>query len=192
MIIGRVLALSSVYYGSLYYFKKQTIKFGELMFIGYGGIIRGAIAFALVMKIPYQGSENCANPEWCYTLEEYQLCVSTTIAVVMITTVLFGSFMKKASAILTGPAPSHAEVKAAEKQAEKKKEEELRRKSMVGGAKSVKSLGAKSGFSHYENLVHPNLEGTPGADVDENEMLSDGPKAFKDSNFVKWFSRIDA
>lgn len=44
--------------------------------------------------------------------------------------------------------------------------------------------------SHYEVLVHPNLE--------ENEPKSaelppeDGPKAFKDSDFVKWFTAFDS
>lgn len=56
VVVGRIIAIICVYYGSLLYFKKQTIKFGELMFIAYGGMIRGAIAFALVMKIPHIGT----------------------------------------------------------------------------------------------------------------------------------------
>lgn len=34
-------------------FKRKTINFKELVFIMWGGMIRGAIAFALVLKIPY-------------------------------------------------------------------------------------------------------------------------------------------
>lgn len=97
VVVGRIIAIICVYYCSLLYFKKQTIKFGELMFIAYGGMIRGAIAFALVMKIPHIGTFNCKVPDFCFTKEEYDLAVSTTLALVMITTLLFGTFMKAAS-----------------------------------------------------------------------------------------------
>lgn len=101
VVVGRIIAIICVFYGSLWYFKKQTIKFGELMFIAYGGMIRGAIAFALVMKIPHVGTYNCKVPDFCFTKEEYDLAVSTTLALVMITTLLFGTFMKAASQWLT-------------------------------------------------------------------------------------------
>jgi len=71
------------------------------MFIAYGGMIRGAIAFALVMKIPHFGSNSCKMPEFCFTKEEYDLAVSTTLALVMITTLIFGTFMKAAAKWLT-------------------------------------------------------------------------------------------
>ena len=57
-------------------------------------MIRGAIALALVLKIPYKGNpDNCPEPEYCYTTENYELAVSTTLTLVMITTLLFGTFM---------------------------------------------------------------------------------------------------
>jgi uncharacterized membrane protein YfcA len=37
--------------------KKKTIKFKELLFIVYGGMIRGAIAFALVLNIPEEAND---------------------------------------------------------------------------------------------------------------------------------------
>lgn len=102
VIVGRLIAIIAVYYTSLQIFKKQTISFKELMFIAYGGMIRGAIAFALVMKIPYAGSHNCKDEALCFTKDQYELAVSTTLAVVMLTTLIFGTFMKVTSMALTG------------------------------------------------------------------------------------------
>lgn len=59
VIIGRVAAITFIYYSFLKIWPKQTLTFYELMFIAYGGMIRGAIAFALVMKIPHVGSKEC-------------------------------------------------------------------------------------------------------------------------------------
>ena len=80
------------------------------MFIAYGGMIRGAIAFALVMKIPHLGSADCIVPDFCFTKEEYDLAVSTTLALVMITTLIFGTFMKAASKWLTAQEPPKIET----------------------------------------------------------------------------------
>jgi len=57
-------------------------------------MIRGAIAFGLVMKIPYVGAENCPVPEYCYTKEQFSLAVSTCLILVYVTTLVFGTFMK--------------------------------------------------------------------------------------------------
>lgn len=73
-------------------FRKKTIAFNELLFISYGGMIRGAIAFALVLKIevcPEKGTGDAG----CYSKENYQLAVSTTMMLVVLTTLLFGTFM---------------------------------------------------------------------------------------------------
>ena len=68
-------------------------------------MIRGAIAFALVMKIPYVGSEKCDNPEYCYTKEQYDLAVSTCLMLVFITTLIFGTFMKLYQVWILGTGP---------------------------------------------------------------------------------------
>ena len=66
--------------------KKKDITLGELCFISYGGMIRGAIAFGLVLKIP--------DDENVFT--ERGVIVTTTLALVIITTLFFGTFMKYA------------------------------------------------------------------------------------------------
>lgn len=74
----------------------------ELAFISYGGMIRGAIAFGLVLKIP----ENIADPNAPggeRPFGERGTCVTTTLAVVIMTTVLFGSFMPLVQRILVPP-----------------------------------------------------------------------------------------
>ena len=40
-------------------FKSRTVSARELTFAGYAGMIRGAVAFALVMKIPHYGGHGC-------------------------------------------------------------------------------------------------------------------------------------
>jgi len=53
IIIFRIVAVICTFYLFRLCFKKKTINFKELLFIIYGGMIRGAIAFALVLKMPY-------------------------------------------------------------------------------------------------------------------------------------------
>lgn len=51
IVIGRVLLVVGVFLLFSCCFKKKTIALNELFFISYGGMIRGAIAFALVLRI---------------------------------------------------------------------------------------------------------------------------------------------
>lgn len=104
IIVGRVMGVISTFYCFRLCFKKKTIKFRELLFITYAGMIRGAIAFALVLKIQYYTNavekEKC---EECYSQETYDLAVSTTLMLVMMTTLLFGTFMDPVQKILVPP-----------------------------------------------------------------------------------------
>ena len=52
IIIGRLISVFGVFYTSRLCCKRKTINFRELCFISYAGMIRGAIAFALVLKLP--------------------------------------------------------------------------------------------------------------------------------------------
>ena len=91
----------------------RTIKFRELCFITYAGMIRGAIAFALVLKIPYINTtdptkvDTCPaaliNPNEtssCFSEKAYNTLVSTTLILVMLTTIIFGTFMGKVQKLL--------------------------------------------------------------------------------------------
>ena len=51
IVVGRIIAVFGVFYLFRLCFRKKTISMKELVFICYGGMIRGAIAFALVLKI---------------------------------------------------------------------------------------------------------------------------------------------
>ena len=64
---GRVIAVFSTFYCCRLCWKKRTISFNELVFITYAGMIRGVIAFALVLKIQWDGKDGQACPT-CYSL----------------------------------------------------------------------------------------------------------------------------
>ena len=86
---GRIIGVLGTFYTCRLCCKKKTIKFNELIFITYAGMIRGAIAFALVLKIQYDGEGHVKSPS-CYSKENYDLVVSTTLMLVMFTTLIFG------------------------------------------------------------------------------------------------------
>jgi NhaP-type Na+/H+ or K+/H+ antiporter len=82
IIVGRLCAIAIVQTLFSMCSKTKDVQFKELLFISWGGMIRGAIAFGLVLKIP---DDN--------TFRERGYVVTTTLSVVIITTLFFGSFM---------------------------------------------------------------------------------------------------
>jgi NhaP-type Na+/H+ or K+/H+ antiporter len=62
-------------------------------------MIRGAIAFGLVLKIPKDPSEDG------YVFKERAIIITTTLANVIFTTVFFGSFMPVVQKILVPVTP---------------------------------------------------------------------------------------
>ena len=108
IIAGRIFAVITTFYLFRLCFRKKTISFKESIFITYGGMIRGAIAFALVLKIPYACLPPL-NPKECFTKPNYEVARSTTLVIVMVTTLFFGTFMKVFQIWLLGPPPSHKE-----------------------------------------------------------------------------------
>lgn len=106
VIIGRFSAIFICFYTFNLCFKSRTINARELFFIGWGGMIRGAIAFALVLRIPKVGEESCtsADPEKdCYSAQNFDLMVTTTFVLVVFTTLVFGTFMALMGRILVPP-----------------------------------------------------------------------------------------
>lgn len=92
VILGRVAAVIGTFYLFSLCFRKKTISFRELLFICYAGMIRGAIAFALVLRIPVC---TAVAPDGCISQDYYNMLVSTTLVLVVFTTLVFGSFMGK-------------------------------------------------------------------------------------------------
>lgn len=96
IVIFRFIGVMGTFYTARLCCKRKTIAFRELLFITYGGMIRGAIAFALVLKITVVdtcGKIGDQPLEGCYTQKNYDLVVTTTLALVYITTLIFGTFM---------------------------------------------------------------------------------------------------
>lgn len=93
IIVGRVFSVIGVFYLFSLCFKAKTIAFNELLFITYAGMIRGAIAFALVLKIDAS----------TFGEDEKTVMVTSTLAIVMITTLLFGTFMQLVQRKLVPP-----------------------------------------------------------------------------------------
>jgi sodium/hydrogen exchanger-like protein 6/7 len=103
IIGGRLIAVMFVFYLGRLCCRKKTINFRELLFITYAGMIRGAIAFALVLKIPKDGDVGCEVAGDCLSVVNYEVLVSTTLILVMVTTLLFGTFMNKIGNLLVPP-----------------------------------------------------------------------------------------
>jgi len=89
-------------------FKSRTVSARELTFAGYAGMIRGAVAFALVMKIPHYGGHGCpknssiANSN-CFGAEEFEMIVTTTIILVIVSTVFLSTFMAAFGRLMVPP-----------------------------------------------------------------------------------------
>lgn len=92
IVVGRIIGVIATFYLFRLCFRKKTINFRELLFIVYGGMIRGAIAFALVLKIAHECPIPGSNE--CYEDDLYMMARSTTLMVVLMTTLVFGTFMK--------------------------------------------------------------------------------------------------
>ena len=104
--MGRYVAIFACMFAFRACFKSKTLNNRELLFIGWGGMIRGAIAFALVMKIPKIGEASCeANDPVadCFSIQNYDLMVTTTFAIVVFTTLVFGTFMAMVGRIWVPP-----------------------------------------------------------------------------------------
>ena len=90
IIVGRIMGVGISHALFNMCSKTSDITCRELMFIMYGGMIRGAIAFGLVLKLPDDASK----------FKERGVIVTTTLTVVIITVLGFGSFMPIAQKIL--------------------------------------------------------------------------------------------
>ena len=168
IIVGRIIAVIATFYFFTLCFRKRTIKFKELLFIVYGGMIRGAIAFALVLQIPVEAND-------VESLERYSLYRSTCLIVVMATTLIFGTFMKMTQGCLLGE-PEHKKHEGDSNDAEK-------------------FLGLQRRGTHYENIQHPNLDTSVDLGGRRSTYLlgkgASGKGGFEHSAFANWFANFD-
>lgn len=106
----------------------------ELLFIWYAGLIRGAIAFGLVLRI----DNNSPNRS---------VIVTTSLALVIFTTVVFGSTVGMVSKYLFNEEEESNAFQAASTSKEDDKENE--------SFDSV-DLSESEAESHYSRVLHPN------------------------------------
>jgi len=97
IIVGRFIAVWTAHGIFKFCCKMKDVNVHELLFITYGGMIRGAIAFGLVLKI----DNTKVDGETVF--KERGCVITTTLACVIITTVGFGSFMPVVQKILVKP-----------------------------------------------------------------------------------------
>lgn len=107
IIVGRCIAVWTAHGLFKACCKMKDIDINELLFITYGGMIRGAIAFGLVLKI-----DDTIGADGETVFKERGCVITTTLACVIITTVGFGSFMPVVQKILVKPPGSNLPMKS--------------------------------------------------------------------------------
>ena len=176
IVLGRICGVLSTFYCCRLCWKKKTIKFNELIFITYAGMIRGAIAFALVLKIQFDNEDGVPCPD-CYSKKNYELVVSTTLMLVMFTTLIFGTFMDITQKFLVPPKKVPLTASFA---------------SMAVASHLRKN--SEYGKSEYEEIVHPNEEKSVLSDSLSRRpsyLLGSQPVSWVNSAFVNWFINLD-
>ena len=166
IVVGRIICVIGVFYMFRICFRAKTIAFNELCFITYAGMIRGAIAFALVLKIDASlfGEVN-------------KIVVTTsTLAIVMITTLLFGTFMSLVQRTLVPPTI-------------RSRTEYTNMGSNIGHLQPNEQK--QHAESEYEEIVHPNDE-----NLSRNISIfvprdPNKPPVFAQRDFVQWFIKFD-
>lgn len=158
IIAGRIIGVFSSFFLFRLCCKSRTINIMELIFITYAGMIRGAIAFALVLTLPVVSvddptmcSEATIPTQYCLDPDTYSMLVSTTLSLVVLTTLCFGTFMSIVQKFLVSPSEEDA----------KEVEQDFR-------SKSIAESNAMRKKSIYEEIMHPNEE------ADEENEEEDG------------------
>ena len=97
------MSVLSIQYIFVLFGAERSLKFKECVFLSYAGMIRGAIALGLAIKAKHFFSE-------------YDFVVASVLALVILSTLLFGSFMPIVAKCLLDPpkkhGPAHAHVHA--------------------------------------------------------------------------------
>ena len=94
IVIARILSVLLVQYIFVILGSEKTLKFKECVFLSYAGMIRGAIALGLAIKAEHYFSD-------------YGFVVASVLALVIISTLVFGSFMPLIAKLLLDPPKKH-------------------------------------------------------------------------------------
>lgn len=89
IILGRFFGTIGVIYFLRIFGYKSGIRFKDLLFISYAGLIRGAVAFGLVLRIDE-------------SVEHRSVIVTTSLSLVVFTTVVLGSTVATVQQCLFG------------------------------------------------------------------------------------------
>jgi len=90
IVIARLFSVIFVQYVFVLLGAERSLKFKECVFLAYAGMIRGAIALGLAIKAESFFSE-------------YEFVVASVLALVILSTLLFGSFMPLVAKCLLEP-----------------------------------------------------------------------------------------
>ena len=137
IIIGRFLGIVGLlYFVSFIFNHERELSFKETMFLYCGGMIRGAIAFGLVLRLDH-------------SLPNRQVIITTSLCLVILTTLLFGSLMPILSKVLLkgGDNKGHGHGK----------------KNELEDGKELNNLNemeynSESSESKHEVFIHPNFD----------------------------------
>jgi NhaP-type Na+/H+ or K+/H+ antiporter len=151
VIVGRFLGIIGLLYVVSFILNhERELTFKESLFLYCGGMIRGAIAFGLVLRLDQ-------------SLPNRQVIITTSLCLVIVTTLLFGTLMPLLSKFLLGgdddEAHGHGHGHGHAKKEEKDGEE----------LEDLSGSAGKSEPSVHELLIHPNFE-------NEESMVANKPK----------------
>ena len=132
IVVGRGLGTVGLVYLMRCFGYATNTSIKELLFIWYAGMIRGAIAFGLVLKID-KSSPNRS------------VIVTTSLALVIFTTVVFGSTMAMVSKSLFNDKEENDAFEPAPTS-----------KNAVNESFSTVDLSESEQESHYSRVLHPN------------------------------------
>mmetsp|Transcript_9362 Transcript_9362/g.14206 ORF Transcript_9362/g.14206 Transcript_9362/m.14206 type:complete len:419 (+) Transcript_9362:778-2034(+) len=118
----------------------------ELVFIWFAGMIRGAIAFGLVLRIDGEQFKN------------RDVIVTTSLALVVFTTVVFGSTMGLLNKCLYSEKKVVDTLLSNSTNQKQRENTEQLIKPAINGEESFESVDLSGSESSYERLMHPNEE----------------------------------
>ena len=90
IVFARIVSILSIQYIFVVFGAYRSLKFKECIFLSYAGMIRGAIALGLAIKSQA-------------FFEESEFVVASVLALVILSTLIFGSFMPLVAKCLLDP-----------------------------------------------------------------------------------------